>query len=352
MLLYNNMVFELWLDIKDFENKYQISSIGRVKNKISGRILKNKSNGGYHIIKLNVKKNLGKQFRINILVAKHFVFNSDPFRKVYVDHIDNNRLNNKMENLRWVTPSENCINYYKQKKYPINPILQYDKNMNLIREWNNLNELFKNNKKYDKSLMYKCLNGKLKYIYGFIWKYKNQKEKKEVKLEDDEIFKNCGIINGKDLSNYEISNYGKIKSLYTDKFLKSVKDGNGYININLKINIRGTTYKVHRLVAYLFVEGRTEDRKVVNHKDKDRSNNHYGNLEWVTDKENTQYSCAKKIKQIDIKTGEIINIFNSIGDACTYLEKERDGTYISSSNLSRCCKGRFKTMYGYKWQYV
>ena len=93
--------------IKDFEN-YEISNFGNIKNVKTGRILKNQiNNHGYY--KIDLCKD-GKTFNktIHKLVANEFIPN--PLNKNCIDHIDNNRLNNNINNLRWATHQENNMN--------------------------------------------------------------------------------------------------------------------------------------------------------------------------------------------------------------------------------------------------
>ena len=98
---------EHFLNISGYKN-YKISNFGRVMNSRTGRILKPCVDGsGY--LRVNLSKN-GKQktHNIHILVANEFI--EKPDGKTCVDHIDKNRLNNIVENLRWVSQSENCRN--------------------------------------------------------------------------------------------------------------------------------------------------------------------------------------------------------------------------------------------------
>ncbi len=93
--------------IKDFEN-YSVSNLGRVKNNATDRILKPGINchGYYHVSLYQDCIKFTK--KIHKLIAEYFIDN--PYNKKCIDHIDNNRLNNNVSNLRWVTFQENSMN--------------------------------------------------------------------------------------------------------------------------------------------------------------------------------------------------------------------------------------------------
>lgn len=99
-----------WRKIRGFE-KYSVSNMGDVRNDKTGRILKpHVSTSGYHQIMMG-RKTIPQY--VHRLVAIAFIDN--PENKCEVDHIDGNKLNNKLENLRWVTKSENRMAYgYEQ----------------------------------------------------------------------------------------------------------------------------------------------------------------------------------------------------------------------------------------------
>ena len=87
---------------------------------------------------------------------------------------------------------------------------------------------------------------------------------------------------------YQISNMGRVKSMprqrvKEEKILKQSFNGNYYhVEINKK------TVLVHRLVAKAFCNGETEERNMVNHKDRNKLNNKATNLEWCSNSENQQ----------------------------------------------------------------
>ena len=93
----------------------------------------------------------------------------------------------------------------------------------------------------------------------------------------------------KNYPQYEISNFGNIKSNYKNKLLKFQQDKDGYFQVNLYKNKIGKTNKIHRLVALYFVENKY-NKLQVNHIDGNKQNNHYYNLEWCTTQENTKHA--------------------------------------------------------------
>ena len=99
--------YEMWLPIKNFPN-YQVSTFGKIKNIKTNRQMEPMyNNDGYGTVRLYENNNY-KFIKIHRLVAEAFINN--PGNKMYVDHIDNDRTNNFIVNLRFATKEENSRN--------------------------------------------------------------------------------------------------------------------------------------------------------------------------------------------------------------------------------------------------
>ena len=106
------MVINMEKKIKNWEI-YTIDEFGKVKNTITNRYLKGALNSkGYLRVELHNNKKL-KKFFIHRLVAEYFIEN--PLNKEQVNHKDGNKLNNKVNNLEWVTNQENRNHAVKNK---------------------------------------------------------------------------------------------------------------------------------------------------------------------------------------------------------------------------------------------
>ena len=101
---------EIWKDIEEYQGLYKISNTGKVKSLIKNKILKpkvNNKNNGYILVSL-YKDKKAKNYYIHRLVAKYFI--PDWNEQLLVDHINNIRTDNHVENLRMVTTMENNYN--------------------------------------------------------------------------------------------------------------------------------------------------------------------------------------------------------------------------------------------------
>lgn len=79
---------------------------------------------------------------------------------------------------------------------------------------------------------------------------------------------------------YQVSSYGNVRSYYRGgRILKPKKDKDGYLEVCLRKNNKSKYFKIHRLVAFVFIEN-TDNLPQVNHIDENKMNNNINNLEW------------------------------------------------------------------------
>ena len=99
---------EIWRQVNDLDyDNYEVSNLGNVKNSVTGNILRQGISVGYYSVRLS-QNNIKKSFKVHLLVGRAFLENPD--NKPNIDHIDNNRLNNNILNLRYCTKQENIRN--------------------------------------------------------------------------------------------------------------------------------------------------------------------------------------------------------------------------------------------------
>ena len=153
---------EVWKIMKEHSN-YEVSNLGKIKNKKTGRIRKTSiNNKGYEQFIVYIDKK-PKTFYVHRVVANNFLKNFNNLPEV--NHKDENKLNNCVDNLEWC---DGCYNLHYgtrieriiNKKKPLYiKIIQKDKNKNIIKIWENIDEIVCNNN-YHRSNIYKCCQGK------------------------------------------------------------------------------------------------------------------------------------------------------------------------------------------------
>jgi len=159
---------------------------------------------------------------------------------------------------------------------------------------------------------------------------------------------------------YDVSCFGNIRNNKTNKIMKlCIKSG--YYHISLTNETCKKSCKVHRLVALAFIEN-PENKSEVNHKDKNKLNNHLSNLEWMTRRENNIHRCQgikitcnknKPLFRIDKDTNKVLEKYDSIELAGTWAFKNGYTKTIHNgrNSIGNCLNGLSHLAYKFKWKY-
>ena len=172
---------EEWKDIKDYEGLYQVSNWGKILSlnyRNTGKpVLMNPGTDkdGYLVVYLS-KNGEDKLCKVHRLVAQTFIPNPDNLPQV--NHKDEDKTNNRVENLEWKSPKDNSNHGTRTERVAkantngirSKPILQLSLSGDLIREWPSIGECGRNG--FSKGNVWSCCNGKLPQYKGFLWRYK------------------------------------------------------------------------------------------------------------------------------------------------------------------------------------
>lgn len=160
---------EIWRSIEDFED-YEVSNLGRVRSLKRNIILRQfEYRGGYLEVHLR-KPGIKVHKKIHRLVAEAFIPNYNNYSEV--NHKDEDKKNNQVNNLEWCSRSYN--NTYNGRHYTVGekhwkPVAQYDLNGNFIALYNSQTEASKITGIKQGGIA-DCIRGHIRTSGGFIWR--------------------------------------------------------------------------------------------------------------------------------------------------------------------------------------
>lgn len=183
---------EEWRTIEGYEGMYEVSSQGNVRSLPKAvdigvciqnrkeKFLKQVPDGKGYMMVWFYKDGKRKMHKVHRLVAKAFIPNTE--NKPEVDHINADKADNRMENLRWVTSRENFHNPITYKRnadskrgvlnHKAKAVVQMDMQGNVIREWGCMQDATTALGK-KRSHITDCCLGLRDHCLGYKWKYKD-----------------------------------------------------------------------------------------------------------------------------------------------------------------------------------
>lgn len=297
-LNWNTLIYYKMDGTKLVFSKYEITSSGIIRNKSTKKIKKYQISGGYYTVNLISDENKLYVIYVHILVASTFL--GERPTDYFVDHINRNRLDNSINNLRYTTPKDNNLNRDCKKSKNIKTIyIGLDMN-NIIRQviYTNYNSrrLPKLNKLLNWSkITLDCFN-----------------LLKNLNLKIENLF-NLEFIETKEKKGVFISNIGIIKSVVAAKSITYYSIGHtndcGYKEYGKEKLL------IHRLVAKYFLnDGNDLKDLIIDHIDTDRLNNSVNNLRICKNNSenlsniNTIAKLSQKIKCKDSNNNQLFFI--------------------------------------------
>lgn len=340
---------EIWKSVGGDYDNYQVSNMGRLRqHQCNGiyKMINGTKEKEYVVISLSNGKQKKMDTSMHRLVLTTFSGVSEDKKKVQVNHKNGDKHDNRLENLEWMSGSENIKHAHENnlvKNLNGKKINLVDKDGNVIRTFLSSIEAGRE-MKCDSSSIIKVCKGKCKSVKGMLFQYAisppENMEEKDVELI---------VIPG--FSNYKISRCGNIYNKDGEKLSPQFDKKSKRLRVRIydDQNKRHTP-NVARLVALTFIPN-PDGKANVQHIDGNPSNNNVENLRWVSNSETISDANKKRPAKVNsrsvhqIYNGKIVATFNSIKEAAEKIGVVRDA-------IDRCLRGYVNTSAGFEWKYA
>lgn len=145
----------------------------------------------------------------------------------------------------------------------------------------------------------------------------------------------------------EVSSFGRVRTL-EGLVLKPFDNGKGYLQVNIKVDGKFIKKRVNRLVAETFLPN-PYNLPEVNHKNCDRSDNRFDNLEWCTTSYNRQYREKYGVSQTEVQGHHLFAINLSTFEISRFRSQGEAGRVlgINKGNINKVIKGKLKQTNGF-----
>jgi len=160
------------------------------------------------------------------------------------------------------------------------------------------------------------------------------------------------IVIDEQVTSYSVSDTGLVRRNKNNMILTPRMTDNGYLVVKLHVNGRVVDRRLHRLVGETFIPN-PENKRTINHKDGDKTNNNVSNLEWATHKENIDHSISTGLSKWarGIDTGSNIYTEEQVHEVCRLLEDGKQPAEVANiMNVSVTLPRNIK--YNNKWKHI
>ncbi len=311
---------------------YEVSKTGDVRNLKTGYVLKHTLHNGYLTVCLHRRR-----YFVHRLVAEAWLPPPEP-GLTEVNHRDREKKNCHVSNLEWVTPGSNkkhareTAPKYRQRRGQA--IESIDEEGRIVRSYCSMADAARD-LGVCANAVFKALDNPTRTCKGLHWRSSVPME-----LPGEEWRDLCGHFELTFAHPYAVSSLGRMRGPRGLMYASPGTDG--YLRQYLQHLTDGETIemamRIHRIIATVFLGPAPSKRHVVDHIDKNRSNNAVSNLRWATPQENTIFALGRPVIQLSNDCGAVITHFDSMTLAARAVKRSPSSIHqaIETGGTSAC----------------